>query len=119
MKKLFLDKKYRGLNSNSFTGRIEGGQARKELQLDQKDFDSETYEIVLPVSTTSFNASFFLGLFYPSIQNLGTIAEFEKKYSFSYDDLEEGLRPFIAKDIKESLRKAENELQGSTGIDLK
>ena len=45
--------------------------------------------------------------------------EFEKKYSFSYEDLEEELRPFIAKDIKESLRKAENELQGSTGIDLK
>ena len=42
----------------------------------------------------------------------------EEEEEILYDDLEEELRPFIAKDIKESLRKAENELQGSTGIDL-
>ena len=46
------------------------------------------------------------------------ISSFEKKYVFSYDCLEKDLRPFIEKIIQESLRKAENELNGSTGIDL-
>ena len=117
-KQIILDKKFRGVHSSSFTGRKEGAQAREELQLDKKDVDKDNYVIELPASTTSFNASFFLGLLFPSIITCGGISAFEKKYSFSYYKLEEGLRPFIMKDIQESLRKAENELQGSTGIDL-
>ena len=59
-----------------------------------------------------------MGLLFQSIEKCGSISSFEKKYVFSYDCLEKDLRPFIEKNIQESLRKAENELNGSTGIDL-
>ena len=50
MKTISLDSKFRGVNSNCFTGRKEGQEARKELRLDEKDRDSETYSIMIPAS---------------------------------------------------------------------
>ena len=118
MKTISLDSKFRGVNSNCFTGRKEGQEARKELRLDEKDRDSETYSIMIPTSTTSFNASFYLGLLFTSISNLGSMEAFDKKYVINYDKLENGLRPIIQANIEECRRKAANEIAGTTGLDF-
>ena len=49
MKTISLDSKFRGVNSNCFTGRKEGQEARKELRLDEKDRDSETDDSAVSV----------------------------------------------------------------------
>ena len=90
MKTISLDSKYRGVNSNCFTGRKEGQEARKELRLDEKDRDSETYSIMIPASTNSLNASFYLGVLFTSISNLGSMEAFDKKYVINDDKVEEG-----------------------------
>lgn len=118
MKTIKLDSKYRGDNSNCFTGRKEGQEARRELRLDEKDRDSETYEVMIPASTTSFNASFYLGLLFPSISYLGSMEAFDKKYIIRYDELDEALQPIIRANIEECRRKAANEIAGTTGLDL-
>lgn len=118
MKIIKLDRKYRGMNSNCFTGRKEGQEARKELRFDERDRDNETYAIKIPASTTSFNASFYLGLLFASMSNLGSMEAFDKKYTILYDELEEGLRPIIKANIEECRRKAANEMAGTTGLDF-
>lgn len=117
METIYLDSKYRGANSNCFTGRKEGQEARKELKLDEKDSDSNSYAIQIPASTTSFNASFYLGLLFASIAKFRTMEAFDAKYVIKYDALEEELKPIIKANIDECRRKAANELVGSTGLD--
>lgn len=83
-----------GAKSTSFSGRREGREVRKKHNLDEKDKDDNSYIVLMPQDTTSFNPSFFLGLFYQSIKKLG-IEKFQKKYVFSYDNLYESLRNVI------------------------
>lgn len=115
--KILLNKSYRGNNSTLFTGRPEGIKVRKELKLDEKDDSEDIYNIYIPSGTTSFNASFFLGLFFDSIKKLGSIDVFKNKYIICLDDLEDSLRPIIQRNLNECYRKAENELNNSTGLD--
>ncbi|WP_277122577.1 hypothetical protein [Bacteroides ndongoniae] len=115
--KIILDKSYRGKNSTLFTGRPEGVKVRAALKLDEKDNSNEYYAVYIPAGTTSFNASFFLGLFFDSIKKIGSIDKFKEKYTIYLDDLEEKLRPSIQRNLNECYRKAENELNNSTGLD--
>lgn len=105
-----------GANSTSFSGRKEGRDVRGKLHLDEKDRDNNEYEVMIPKGTTSFNPSYFLGLFYKSIKVLGMDA-FLKKYEFSYTELDEPLRPIIESNIKLGIVRAGNELTGKTGLD--
>ena len=73
---------------------------------------------MIPASTTSFNASFYLGMLFTSISNLGSMDAFDKKYVISYDKLEDDLRPIIQANIEECRRKAANEIAGTTGLDF-
>ena len=114
---IFLTKAHRGVGSTLFTGRPEGKAVRKELKLNEKDKTSEIYTIYIPEGTTSFNTSFFLGLFFDSIKKLGSIESFKKKYIISLSKLEESLRPSIERNLNGCYRKAENELDKSTGLD--
>ena len=86
-KKIELQPFHRGIDSNTFTGRPSGLQVRRELDLDSKDKDSVKYQITIPRETTSFNASFFLGLFFDSIKNLKGYDNFEDKYQLVFYQL--------------------------------
>lgn len=105
-----------GGNSTSFSGRREGREVRKKYSIDNKDKDKFCYIIEIPNGTTSFNPSFFLGLFYMSIKALG-FDNFREKYQFDLSNLQEGVRPFIKKNLEDCLVRASRELQGSTGLD--
>lgn len=108
---------HRGKGSTLFTGRPEGGKVRQELKLDKIDLDDNEYDVFLPSGTTSINASFFLGLFFTSIENLGSVEDFKKKYSINLSQIDDPIRPFIERNLNECFRKAENEMNDSTGLD--
>lgn len=105
-----------GVNSTAFTGRSEGEKVRIDLMLDKKDKDSNLYEIVIPAHTTSFNPSFYLGLFFDSIKRLGGIDNFKKKYTIAYAEENAQLIEILKKNIEECERKANNEYIGKTGL---
>lgn len=110
--------KYRGQGSTVFTGRPEGKMARTDLQLDAKDDDSTEYTILIPKNTTSFNSSFFLGLFFDSIKKMGSIEKFYEKYSFDIEETDAEWKAILERNLAECRRKATNELNHSTGIDF-
>jgi hypothetical protein len=103
---------FRGTNSTTFTGRPQGQDVRKKLELDARDADAEPVELVIPSDTTSFNASFYLGLLYPSIKALGFDA-FKEKYHLVFED---NTPKSIVRQLSEGERQAKNELQGLTGL---
>ena len=117
-KQIIEIEKYRGHNSTVFTGRPEGKLARKDLKLDEKDTDGLTYVVVIPKNTTSFNSSFFLGLFFDSIKQFGSIEKFYEKYSFKIEEEDPEWQFILEKNLMECRRKATNELNHTTGIDF-
>lgn len=116
-KTIQLKPEYRGKNSSLFTGRPEGKSVRNELNLNDKDTDGYRYNVFIPSGTTSINASFFLGLFFESIKKIGSIPLFKQKYIIDLSEVEEELRPILIRNLNECYRKAENELNNSTGLD--
>jgi len=110
--------KYRGHGSTVFTGRPEGKLARADLDLDTKDSDGIIYVVVIPKNTTSFNSSFFLGLFFDSIKKLGSIEKFYKKYTFEIEEQDAEWKAILERNLAECCRKATNELNHTTGIDF-
>jgi hypothetical protein len=106
---------YRGTNSTTFTGRPQGMAVRQELGLDKLDTKSEPIDLVIPRDTTSFNASFYLGLLYHSIKKLGFSA-FKEKYHIIFEG--DTPRGAVLKQIAEGERQAKNELQEITGLGL-
>ena len=52
-----------GARSTSFSGRREGREVRKKHNLDEKDKDDNSYIVLMPQDTTSFNPSFFFRTF--------------------------------------------------------
>ncbi len=106
-----------GAISTSFSGRSEGREVRKVHKLDEKDKDDCVYDVYIPHNTTSINPSFFLGLFYSSVKKLG-MEKFKKKYVFCYDELQENLRNVIRNNIEKCFVRAQNELNGITGLNF-
>lgn len=116
--KINLLPEHRGIDSNTFTGRPQGKQLRKDLKLDSKDTDDNIYEITIPQETTSFNPSFFLGLFFDSIKKLKGYKHFEEKYSFTFLEENVILLEGLEDDFIEIKRQAINEFEGKTGLSL-
>lgn len=105
-----------GSGSTTFSGRKEGREVRRAHQVDLLDHDNKLYVVKIPNNTSSFNPSFFLGLFFPSIKKLGLDA-FKNKFEFCYDNLYDVLKPIIRNNIVECFRRANNELMGVTALD--
>ncbi len=83
-----------------FVGEENGAMARKALALDDKDADPHTYAIALPDEVTAFNTSFYLGLFYTSIERLG-LKPFVAKYRLSLSAIEsDELREIIKENVE-------------------
>ena len=113
-----LTKAHRGgEKSSTFSGRPEGKDVRENLRLSEKDKDSKTYIIQMPEDTTSFNPSFYLGLFFDSIKALGGMEKFSQKYMISLSNMEKKLQPIIQENLDECVRKANNEYNDLTGLD--
>ena len=118
MDKIELLKEHRGgSNSTSYTGRSEGKLVREKLDLNTIDLSVQKYFVTIPEDTTSFNPSFYLGLFYDSIKKLSWEG-FKEKYIFDLSNLPSSLQPIILRNLEECERKAKNELCGLTGLDL-
>lgn len=119
MNKIELTAEHRGNNSTIFSGRSEGKEVRKLLNIDNLDENNEHYEVEIPTDTTSFNPSFFLGLFFPSIQKMGSIEIFRQKYNIRLLNFQdEEAKDSINEDLNDCYRRAENELNFKTGLEL-
>ena len=83
------------------SGRPKGVALRQKLNLDKLDDQEEVQvEIAVPSEIVSLNSSFFLGLFGPSVRNLGEYG-FRKKYTFTCP-------PQIEEDVEAGIREALN-----------
>lgn len=105
-----------GGKSTTFSGRSEGKDVRSNLRLDSIDNNGKEYVIEMPSDTTSFNPSFFLGLFFESIKRLG-IEGFKDKYKISLSNMSANLKVIIQDNLDECMRKASNEYNDLTGLD--
>lgn len=108
--------KYRGSNSTMFTGRPQGEEVRETLNLDTLDNDDTIVVLEIPEGTTSFNPSFFLGLLFDSISNLG-IERFEQKYKFDFSLVDSDFKEIIEDDIEEGMRHAKNSINPNFGLE--
>lgn len=119
MKKIALTKEHRGgIKSTTFSGRPEGQAVRAKLGIDNYDNCSEQIEVSIPDDTTSFNPSFFLGLFFESVKKCGSVEAFKSKYKLNLSNVNEELQTYIQQDYEDCLRRCNNELNKKTGIDL-
>ena len=114
-----LKKEYRGgTNSTTFSGRPEGEDVREVINVSRYDAMEGVITVTIPADTTSFNPSFFLGLFYDSVKALGSVEAFKAKYRIDLSNFEnEEQRQLIEADIADSYRRCENEMNKKTGLD--
>lgn len=94
---------FRGIQSTSFSGRDQGKDVRIDLNLNDIEKKYSHIIVKIPLGTTSFNPSFFLGLFYESIKKLGAIDKFRSKFKFEFDENEQDI---IADIIEENIDEA-------------
>ena len=81
------------------SGRDKGEALREKLSLDSLEDSEEMIEIVIPEAIVSFNSSYFLGLFTPSIKKYKTKEGFFEKYNFTCDK-------YIMQDINDGIDEA-------------
>lgn len=105
--------KYRGHRSTVFTGRPQGEDARRELQLNDLDRGDQPVRIIIPTGTTSFNSSFYLGLLYDSIKHLGEDG-FKQKYILEVKDPNHDTQRSIRRNLEDGLRQALNAMRGKS-----
>lgn len=119
METIILTKEHRGgVKSTTFSGRPEGQSVRQVLGLNDYDNKPESVIVKIPNDTTSFNPSFFLGLFFESVKKCGSVEAFKQKYILDLSDFTEELRGYIMQDYEDCLRRCNNELNKKTGLDL-
>ena len=97
-KKINIDN-YISSKSIILSDRDKGELAREKMQLEQLEKEYKKIIIVIPDRIVSFNSSYFLGLFTPSIKYLGGRVGFFNKYEFVCDSL-------IMEDIEYGIQEA-------------
>ncbi len=102
--------KYKSAKSLIFTGRPQGEEVRKLLNLDELDKSNDTVVFVIPDDTISFNPSFYLGLLFPSYKKLKPEG-FDLKYSFEINSDNPDIVRVINKDLIDGKRNAINSLE--------
>jgi len=106
-----LTKEQRGnTKSTTFSGIAEGKEVRNVLNLDSVDSGNENVSITFPNDTTSFNPSFFLGLFFDSVKRCGSLDAFKIKFVINLSNFDKELKGYIEQDIEDCLRRCDNEL---------
>lgn len=119
MRTIELTKEHRGGGkSTSFSGRPEGQSVRISLSIDKCDNEDDSFNIKIPSDTTSFNPSFFLGLFYDSVKKIGSVDKFKEKFVFDLSNFSNvELRNLIEEDLEDCYQRCSNELNNLTGLD--
>lgn len=119
MRTIELTKEHRGGGkSTSFSGRPEGQAVRVSLSINKCDNDEDSFKIKIPSDTTSFNPSFFLGLFYDSVKKIGSVDKFKEKFVFDLSNFSNvELRNLIEEDLEDCYQRCSNELNNLTGLD--
>ncbi len=69
-----------------YSGRSRGEALREKYELDSKEELFESVDVIIPPATYTVSSSFFLGLFGPSVQKCGSVANFERKFHFKAPD---------------------------------
>jgi len=88
-----------------FSGRDNGEEARKKFNLDYADDNVKDVIVIVAHDTYSFNTSFFLGMFGPSVKKLG-IFGFKEKYQFVCEDLiQKSINNDIERAFKDNINK--------------
>lgn len=77
---------HRSGGSRVFAGRDRGSNVRNQNKLDKLDKEGKVVEVFVPEDVFSINSSFFLGMFGPSIRQLGE-EEFRRRYRFVGKDI--------------------------------
>lgn len=95
MKKLDLSEFAKG--TMVLSGRKKGEAIREKWKLQTID-SNEIYEIIVPEQVTTFNPSFFLGLFGPTVRSLGEDC-FKKTFHFAGSD-------YVLQDVEEGVCEA-------------
>ncbi len=108
---------YRPSSATSYSGRPQGEDVRKKLKLDIEDALAEPIQVIIPNDTSSFNPSFFLGLFFKSISKLG-VDRFSRKYDIIFETNNDELKKILSKDIQDGLRNAKNTLDNKDALSV-
>ena len=113
-----LNESHRGQGSSMFTGRPQGKQVRDKLEIANMDNQQKKYLVEIPLKTTSFNPSFFLGLFFPSVKKLGGYDNFADKYKIVILTDNKFIKESLELDLKDCERQARNEFSKKTGLSI-
>lgn len=116
MRTIKITKEHRGRNSTTFTGRLQGLEVRNDLKLSEEDKNKDIVNVLIPKDTTSFNPSFYLGLFFDSICSLGGIDLFKEKYKIKYEDTDPEIIESLQENIEDCERQASNEYKRKNGL---
>ena len=93
---------HRSHGTRVFAGRDRGKSVRDAVDLDARDLEPGTVDVVVPQDTLYVSSSFFLGLFGKSVRTLGEDA-FRAKYRFSGGDITSTLDAGVREALKTQL----------------
>lgn len=83
---LTIDLKQYIQNKKVLSGRDNGVNLRKKLEIDKKENENDEIKIIIPQDVFALNSSYFLGWLGKSVRNLGK-ENFEKKYHFECNEI--------------------------------
>lgn len=109
--------RYKSSKSSLFTGRPQGESVREKLDLDELDKNSDKVTVKIPKGTSSINPSFFLGVFFKSVKNLGP-PKFLEKYSFEFEDENPEVKSILMGHIEDALRNARNTISKKNSFSM-
>ena len=107
--------KYRGVNSSLYTGRPQGEDARLDCKLNEMDSKGIKVVFIIPIGTSSFNPSFYLGLLFDSIKFYG-VDKYEQYYSFEIVDQNPDIIQVLKDNLEDGKRYAINTILNKTGF---
>ncbi len=73
-------------NKKVLSGRDNGVNLRKRLEIDKIENENDEIKIIIPQDVFALNSSYFLGWLGKSVRDLGK-ESFEKKYLFECNDI--------------------------------
>lgn len=83
---LTIDLKQYIQNKKVLSGRDNGVNLRKKLEIDKKENENDEIKIIIPQDVFALNSSYFLGWLGKSVRDLGK-ENFEKKYKFECNEI--------------------------------
>lgn len=83
---LTIDLKHYIQNKKVLSGRENGVNLRKKLEIDKKENENDEIKIIIPQDVFALNSSYFLGWLGKSVRDLGK-ENFEKKYKFECNEI--------------------------------